>query len=191
MADSETLGYVIGDNLDARLQEDVAKMRTSLSSCSDDRETSIQSLRTIRSLQIYHQITRLIKYLDMCDKIESKLYECIDCTLLQIDAEDTEHLLLLLQIQERLQRLMVESQKLLQPYLDTDVTETITFQESTTQNSISDAMDASTRDKVRIAAQRLLSEIGNADIVEVPMQEEEPQPKKKRGRKKKVTPPTS
>lgn len=75
-----------------------------------------QSLQRIVVLQLYHQVNRIIKYLDLMDNLEDKLYESIEYQIGSSDIEDGW--VLLLKIQSKLQENMIESQKLLKPYID-------------------------------------------------------------------------
>lgn len=156
------------DPLYSKQREDVAKMRTSLLACSDDPVTSTKALQNITILRVYHQISRIIRYLEMMDKIEEKLYESLDYRLDNMDVENPTSWMMLLNVQERLQKNMIESHKLLQPYLNV---EEFSFQSlmptATTASSIESGVTAvlpkASRDKLRQSAQQVLAALEEAD----------------------------
>lgn len=106
------------DTLYEQKQEGVAKMRASLLACNDDQKSVISSIQNVTVLRVIHQLTRIVQYLDMMDRLEAKLYESVDNMLDSVDVQDISTLNILLNIQERIQRNMIESHKLLQPYLN-------------------------------------------------------------------------
>lgn len=151
----------VRDPLYAKQIEDVAKMRTSLLSCNDDATLTKTALQNIAVLRVYHQIARIIKYTELMDKLEDKLYESIDSALDRMDIENTNTIAMLLDIQGRLQKTMIESHKLLQPFLelqDQSFLEFTTSQEvSPNPNTLS--LNANAREKIRISAQAVLQEL--------------------------------
>lgn len=151
----------VRDPLYAKQIEDVAKMRTSLLSCNDDAALTKTALQNIAVLRVYHQIARIIKYTELMDKLEDKLYESIDSALDRMDIENTNTIAMLLDIQGRLQKTMIESHKLLQPFLelqDQSFLEFTTSQEvSPNPNTLS--LNANAREKIRISAQAVLQEL--------------------------------
>ena len=149
-------------------RQDVTQMRASLLACGEDPVTSVVALQNITVLRVYHQVARIIKYLDMMDKIESKLYESIDHQLDNIDTYDVESLSLLINLQEKLQKNLIDSHKLLQPYLNIDELNLNTMIAST-NNSLGNDNEAllipkSSRDKLRLSAQQVLDALEDGDI---------------------------
>ena len=63
------------DPLSAKQREDVAKMRASLLACTDETMPITIQQVTVRSL--IHQLTRIVKYTELMDKIEDSLYTAI------------------------------------------------------------------------------------------------------------------
>ena len=163
MTDLKTVGDVSvtsTDPLYAKQKEDVSKMRASLLSCSGDSTTTKQALQNITTLRVYHQITRIIKYIEMCDKIEQKMYESIDCTLDTADSMKPQTWIMLLEMQERLQKIIIESHKVLQPYLNLTEFTVVDLNQSNTEISNSASiLDAKTRDKLRVSAQAVLMQL--------------------------------
>lgn len=147
------------DSLRNFQREGVSRMRTSLLSCSVENPSSTkQAINQITVLRIYHQITRIIKYLDLMDKLEEKLYDSIEHTIDNSDEANPATWMMLIKIQERMQQLMIDSHKLLQPYLDLDslsITELMPAQSDTeTTNTL--VMTAESRERLRNNAQAVL-----------------------------------
>ena len=106
------------NSLQAKQKEYIEKMRANLLVCGTDSTSTVAAINNITVLRIYHQIDRIIKYLDLMDKLEEKMYKSIEYTIDKSSTESTATWFTLLGIQERMQKLMIESHKLLQPYLD-------------------------------------------------------------------------
>lgn len=151
----------IVDPILQKQKEGVARMRTSLIACSDDIAKSKQAIHNITVMRVYHQIARIIRYTEMMDKLEDKLYESIDATLNSSNVNNPTTWMMLLNIQERLQKSMIESHKLLQPYLDIEEFSVVELTSQASDSAVPTtlAMDADTRDRVRIAAQSVLTEL--------------------------------
>ena len=89
MDNLETVGGIESiDPLYTKQREDVAKMRASLLACSSNPSMTKVALRNISILRVYHQVNRIIRYLDMMDKLEEKLYKSIDYTIENVDIEN-------------------------------------------------------------------------------------------------------
>jgi hypothetical protein len=149
-------------------KEDVAKMRTSLLSCNEESGMTVsRALQDITIMRVYHQLTRIIRFTEMMDKIEDKLYEAIDYQLETCDIEENSTLITLLGLQEKLQKSMIESQKLLDPYLNmqlfniVDLSPTAT---DTTDNPITkQLLTSESRDKIRYTAQSVIEMLAAGD----------------------------
>lgn len=149
------------DPLYQKQKEGVAKMRTSLMACSDDPVTTKQAINNITTLRIYHQIARIIKYLELMDKLEDKLYASIDATIDNANESSPSTWMMLLNVQERLQKTMIESHKLLQPYLDIQEFGIVDLTaQSVDESSQSNILDADSRDRIRSNAQAALLALG-------------------------------
>jgi hypothetical protein len=156
----------ITDPLIAKQQEDVAKMRTSLLCCNGDPYSISQTIQKVTAMRVYHQVTRIVKYLDTMDRIEEKLYESIDYRLDTIDVTNSMSWATLLRLQEQLQKNMIESQKLLDPYLNNKnyfIDEVQVVQEAPDGASI---LSKSSRDKLRTSAQQVLAILGPIEVSE-------------------------
>lgn len=152
------------DSLYLKQKEDVASMRASLLSCNMmDSTSSRLALQRITVMRVYHQITRIIRYTEMMDKIENKLYESIDHSLETMDSANPSTWLALLNVQEKLQKSMIESHKLLQPYLDEGLFAGVEIPQTEPQQSFTSIqIDQAARDNIRSAAQNVLSFIQSA-----------------------------
>lgn len=109
------------DPINSVKRESIDRMRTALISASlDDPLSASTAIRQVTIMRVYHQVCRIIQYLDLMDKLESKLYDSIEVELLNLDISDSNfsNITKLLAIQEKLQKSIVESNKLLAPYLD-------------------------------------------------------------------------
>lgn len=155
------------DPLYVKQQQDVAAMRTSLLTFnSGDPASAKNAVAKITAMRFYHQLSRIIRYTDMMDKIEEKLYESIDRSLDRMNSDSPATWMTLLGIQERLQKCMIESQKLLQPYLDLN---TLTFvdipEEGMPKSSFnSKILEPESRDKLRESAQLVLAAIQEGNV---------------------------
>lgn len=150
-------------------KEDIAKMRTSLLSCYTNAKLASNAIRNITVLQVYHQLNRIIRYTEICDKLESKLYEKIDVYLDSNGGNnDIFTMNTLLNMQERLQKLIIDSNKILSPYLDmTQYIDSINAQADSEEMEYNDAsitinLDATKREKLRTSAKTVLSELMDA-----------------------------
>lgn len=154
------------DALIEKKQEDVAKMQASLLACSDKPEDVARTVKQITVLRVMHQIARIVSYLDMMDRIEDKLYDAIDNALENIDTQDPTSWNILLNLQGRLQDHMIESHKLLEPYLNEkalnmlDISEYTDISEDATVLSISQE----SRDRLRENAQQVLDMLESGDM---------------------------
>lgn len=150
------------DPLYKKQKEGVAKMRASLLACSDNNSmTMLSAIQNITAMRIYHQLTRIIRYTELMDKLEAKLYESIDRTLDSMNSGDPSTWMMLLKTQEQLQKTMIESHKLLQPYMDVQEFTVVELANSSsaTETSQSIAMSPEDRDELRNKAQSILNEL--------------------------------
>lgn len=150
------------DPLYIKQKEDVANMRASLLAVNSGQPHSARlAVQKITAMRFYHQLTRIIKYTEMMDKIEAKMYEAIDNTLDNMNTSSPATWMTLIGLQERLQKCMIESQKLLEPYLDLESLSFVEPPESETEQQSFGAliMEQDSRDKLRASAQAVLSAI--------------------------------
>lgn len=155
-----TVGTV--DPLIAKQREDVARMRTSLLACDANPQLASTALKNVTVLQVYHQISRIIRYTELCDKLEAKLYESMDSMIDRLDTDSNLTINALLNAQERLQKLMIESNKMLAPFLDmTSYIESVRVDAASEDNApkATIALDATRREKLRNSAKQVLLEL--------------------------------
>lgn len=163
MDDFETVEDTLDvlDPIYQKQKEGISRMRMSLFACSENLGAARQAINNITVLRIYHQVARIIKYLEMMDKIEAKMYEAIDYTLDNAKVTSTSTWVLLLELQEKLQKIMIDSHKLLQPYLNL---QEYTVMDLSGQTEVSDVptaviLNAESREKLRNSAQAVLLEL--------------------------------
>ena len=152
---------VIVNPIVRKQKEDVAKMRTSLLSCNDETGMTIsKALQDITAMRIYHQLTRIVRFTEMMDKLEDKLYEAIDYQLDTCNVADSQTMIMLLGIQEKLQKSMIESQKLIEPYLNMQLFNVVdlapTNAEATDNPITKQLITSESRDKIRYTAQNVI-----------------------------------
>ena len=167
MADvPETFGNDIPqDPFITKQKQDVSMMRNILMTMNTSDPNSVKvAMNNITVMRVYHQISRIIKYTEQMDKIEAKLYASIDASLENMVDSDPRTWLMLLNIQERLQKIMIDSHKLLEPYLDL---KELTYVEVTAEDpgdSFAKALlDQESREKLRNSAQAILSSLSDLD----------------------------
>lgn len=148
------------DPLLRQQKEDVSRMRTSLLACNISKESARSALQTINVTRAYHQLNRIIRYTELMDELEEKLYESIHHYVISADPNSTTTWMMLLNIQEKLQKNMIESMKLLQPYMDNmqQLTEELTVDvEEDRQKAL--PFNAETREHLRNSAKKVLMEL--------------------------------
>lgn len=163
MDDLKTFEGVLPDPLYEKQREDVARMRSSLLSCSADPSLAKVAMQNVAVMRLYHQVARIIRYLDLMDKLEDKLYSSIEYTVDKMNPESQSTWMMLLNIQEKLQKNMIESQKLLAPVqdlIDAANTELFSVVESSTPAVPGTlTLDVSTREKLRLSAQTVIRQL--------------------------------
>lgn len=120
--DLSNLNEVNIDPLGSVKREASERMKTALVAASlDDPLSAFSSIQQVTILRVYHQVCRIVKYIELMDKLEDKLYDLIDDELSTIESfseSNFSNITKLLVIQEKLQKSVIESNKLLAPYLD-------------------------------------------------------------------------
>lgn len=153
------------DPLLTEQKQQAAQMRDALLNCKKNDITSAKvALQNIAVLQVYHQVSRIIRYTELMDRIEDKLYDSIDANLAQMDEFDPNTMILLLKVQSQLQESMVLSQKLLEPYMNIDLASIAPPVEINENTSFGAAIiPKESRNVIRNGAQALLTELRNAE----------------------------
>lgn len=148
----------VRDPLLDKQKADVANMRAALLCDPKSPADATQAMRNITVLRVYHQVSRIIRYLEIMDKLEEKLYETLDNSLDNMDTTSPMSMMTLLSVQEKLQKNMIESHKLLEPYLNIDnlSVESMAVIDDTSSGHPK-LMSRSSRDKIRASAQAVLS----------------------------------
>lgn len=158
---------IIENPLIAKQKEDVAKMRTSLLSCSKENGVStMRAIQDITVMRVYHQLTRIVRYIELMDKLEAKLYDAIEYQIDNANIASFNTLELLMDTQTKLQKSMIESHKLLQPYMDLQEFNVVDLvpTDETSDNPITQKLITSeSRDKIRYAAQGVIEMLASND----------------------------
>lgn len=168
MSNVETVNasVISTDPLIHKQKEDVAKMRASLLCCNDDIYSAGQAIKNITILRVYHQIARIIKYIEMMDKIEDKLYRSIDASIDLMDDDNPTTWMSLLTIQEKLQKNLIESHKLLEPYLNSDLFNIESLSPTIieeAETNIAGILTKESRETLRTSAQQVLKALETVD----------------------------
>ena len=158
MADIETVdGYKeIMNPIYGAQKANVARMRATLLACSLDNFASCRNA--------INNITVMRIYLELMDKLEDKLYESIETTIDHADPTSPTAWVVLLRIQEQLQDNMIKSQKLLEPYLNSDAFNIVETIPQGAQSQTAERLDPSSRERLMNAAQTVLHAIEAGEI---------------------------
>lgn len=169
MSEAKTVSCTSSLDLLAEQARDVDAMRSTLLSFrKDDPNAARKALQNVTVLRVYHQLERIVRYTEMIDRLEDRIYQSIDAKLDCTDPDDSEIWLSLIPIQERLQKMMIDSHKLLEPYLNMEQLTTfeIPQQEDPANSFTSMILDQESREKVRTASQELLATIATLDSID-------------------------
>lgn len=161
---------LLADEIYQRQKENVSRMRASILALSSDSGVSTRAvIQEITGMRIYHQLMRIIKYTELMDKLETKLYESIECAVESANSAEPSTWAALLTIQEKLQKSMIESHKLLQPYLD--IQELAVVDLAKTESDVSSSasiLSSEDRDRLRMNAQNVIQQLqlsgGDSDV---------------------------
>jgi len=142
----------------------VNKMRDAILSVSEESGMTLRHvINGITAMRIYHYVTRIIEYTAIMDELDSKINESMRVQIRTSDVTDPGALLLLLTYQERLQKSMIESQKLLEPYLKSDFLDVLEMAPpATVDNTFGAIMGRVDRENLRTVAQSVLAELGDS-----------------------------
>lgn len=142
----------------------VDQMRAALINCNKTDVHSVKrSMQNITVMRVYHQIGRIIKFTEMMDLLEDKLYESMIANLGEMDSYDPNTLIMLTKLQAQLQETMVQSQLLIKPYLDLDLETILPPQELETNSFGAALISQESRNNIRTGAQALLTELKKAN----------------------------
>lgn len=136
---------------------DVEAMRASLLSIDRrDPNSARKAMQNITILRVYHQMTRIIRYIDLMNKLEDKMYQSIESQIDSLSPDDEDSWRILLNLQTKLQENMIQSHKLLEPYLNFDSLNTIEIQSSDESGESYTVLNQDSREKLRTSAQQVL-----------------------------------
>ena len=128
-----------------------------------------KAIQNVTLLRVYHQLERIVRFTEMMDRIEDRIYQSIEAKLDNSDPDDENMFLTLIPIQERLQKTMVESHKLLEPYLSMEQLTVLEVPQpdDPTTSFASMLLNQQSREKVRTGVQSLLNVINTMDSASV------------------------
>lgn len=145
------------DELAIKQIDQTQYMRNSLLSIDySDPQSSKKAMHNITILRIYHQMTRIIRYIDLMNKLEDKMYQSIESQIDALSPDDEDSWRILLNLQTKLQENMIQSHKLLEPYLNFDSLNTIEIQSSDESGDSYTVLNQDSREKLRTSAQQVL-----------------------------------
>lgn len=162
MADFKTVGESssFNDPLLRKQRKDIANMRSALLTSDIDPKYATAALKNVTVLHVYHQMSRIIRYTELCDKLEEKLYDSVNRLIDRSDPDSIMTMNMLLNVQERMQKLLIESNKILSPFLDmTQYIESIDSSVIDEDPERVVKLDASKRENLRNAANKVLLEL--------------------------------
>lgn len=103
-------------------KEQANLMRKSLLTCRTGTISNAKvALQNIAVLQIYHEVARIIRFIEVMDRLEDKIYDSIDMNIGGMDSADPATMLMLVKVQGDLYKTMAMSQDLLKPYINIDL----------------------------------------------------------------------
>lgn len=161
----ETKTVSSGLDLYANQCRDVSNMRASLLSCNkNDPDSARKAIQYITVQRVYHQISRIIRFTELMDSIEDKMYESIETDLNNMDTADSGTWKTLLALQSKLQESMIESHKLLEPYLKLETLTSVELPKDDPNDTFTAMiLDQQSREKLRTSAQEVLAAISAVD----------------------------
>ena len=167
MSEVKTVDSTTSLDLFVEQSRDVSNMRSSLLNFNkSDPNAARKAIQNITILRVYHQLERIVRYTEMMDKIEDRIYQSIDLKLANSDPDDEDFYFTLIPIMERLQKAMIESHKLLEPYLEMEKLSAleVPVQDDDPATSFTAMLlDQGSREKVRTGVQELMAIINTFD----------------------------
>lgn len=160
----ENTDFSIADPLLKEQKLQVDQMRSTLLTFNKGEPNSAKrAMQNITVLRIYHQVARIIKFTEIMDLLEDKIYTSMIENMSQMDTADPMTLMTLLKVQQQLQETMIQSQLLIKPYLDMDIA-TIAPAPELEETSFGAAIiSQESRNNIRTGAQALLTELRKAN----------------------------
>lgn len=141
----------------------------------NDPSATRKAIQNITILRVGHQLKRIIRLLELLDKLEDRIYQSIDAKLDNSDPDDDSMWFTLIPIQERLVKSMVESHKILEPYLKIEQLAALEVpqQSDPTQSFTTMIMEQESRERIRTGVQSLLNVINTFDSTATDVTEKE------------------
>lgn len=146
--------------------DDVQRMRDQMLTFNKTDPNAIRkAIQNVTILRVQHQLKRIIRFTEIIDKLEDRIYQSIDAKLMNSDPDDETMYLTLIPIQERLMKSMIESHKLLEPYLKIEQLSALEVPQDAdpTQSFTTMIMEQESRERIRTGVQSLLNVINTFD----------------------------
>lgn len=162
MDEAKTVGGPDDLALFSEQARDIQNMRAALLNFDKrDSQAAAKAIKNVTLLRVYHQVESIVRYTEMIDKLQDRIYQSIDAKLLNSDPDDENLCFTLIPLVERLQKNMIESHKLLEPYLNFEQLNSLEIPETTdpADSFTSMILDQESREKVRTSAQQVLAAI--------------------------------
>ena len=142
-------------------KEQANLMRKSLLTCRTGTISDAKiALQNIAVLQIYHEVARIIRFIEVMDRLEDKIYDSVDMNIGGMDSADPATLMMLVKVQGDLYKTMAMSQELLKPYMNIDLESIAPMRDVTEDTSFGVAiLPKESRNAIRNGAQALLTEL--------------------------------
>lgn len=176
MEEAKTVGDPDDMSLLVEQMNDVSSMRSALLSFpKSDPQAAVKAIRNVTLLRVYHQVERIVRYTEMCDKIEDRMYQSINAKLDNTSPDDESLWYTLLGIQDKMQKIMIESHKLLEPYLSLEQLQALEVpqQADPADSFTSMILDQESREKVRTSAQQVIAAISMLDSMPAEQKQQE------------------
>lgn len=164
----KTFGGVEPENTDLSLVDpllreqklQIDQMRsTYINFSKGDPNAAQKAIQNITVLRVYHQISRIIKFTEVMDALEDKLYDSILSNIGGMDSFSPETMVMLLKVQQQLQETMIQSQLLIKPYLEMDILALAPQPEMEEPSFGAALISKESRNNIRTGAQALLTEL--------------------------------
>ena len=160
----ENTDLSLSDPLLKEQQAQIAQMRSSYVAFNKGDPNSAQrAIQNITVLRVYHQIARIIKFTEVMDALEDKLYDSMLVNISEMDSADPTTMMMLLKVQADLQATMIQSQQLIKPYMDMDVLAMAPQPEMEDTPFGASIISQESRNNIRTGAQALLTELRKAN----------------------------
>ena len=153
--------------LQKSMHESTERMQTALLSASMDSPNEVvTAMRQVSLLRAHHQVMRIVQFLQLMDKLEAKMYEAIELDMATMDLTDSQSWKTLLTLQTKLQENIVNSNKLLMPFLEMGKYPIFNEMATAADSEVDIVIDLppAKRNQLRENAESILAELEDLDL---------------------------